>query len=518
MNRTRGSIIAATVVVVIGAILLFQTLLQPVLSYDEGFILEGARRVLHGQFPNNDFWTIYPPAQYKLIALAYQLMGESITSARIVDATVRTLLACVSTLLVYRVTLSIKWAILAGLLPLLWLAGIGFVGFPGFPALLIISSATAIWALAPSQTNPTWSYALAGCLFGGAAAFRHDLAGYSLLALITFELVTKAHSDKQRINGIIAALVSVAITGLVLLTWMTRHVPANLLIEQLIFEPARVMPTYRWTPWPALSNTRLIAVWLVPILVLLSLVISRTSLMTGASTDLRRTHLAFSMTSAALLAQMSVRKDIIHATPAWIILLPALCLIWYQVFRLRHTTTRRTSALAWITLIVCLFLTARPLVKTAMSTVQSASTRHSGQLFSRAGWASLDNDQTQLLDWLATQGHDTQIYIGVTNHDQFSNNEPAWYFLSGRGSPVYLHELHPGIANSREAQSRTVAELAEKKVEFVILTESPCDAFNASCRTASLGLLDHYIQSNYTPTAQYGRYRVLVRHLPGSTK
>lgn len=43
--------------------------------YDEGFILYNAENILNGYIPYKDFWTIYTPGQYYLIALLFKIFG-----------------------------------------------------------------------------------------------------------------------------------------------------------------------------------------------------------------------------------------------------------------------------------------------------------------------------------------------------------------------------------------------------------------------------------------------------------
>jgi hypothetical protein len=48
------------------------------LPYDEGIVLLGADRVLRGDVPYRDFWTLYGPATFYLPAAAFRLFGETV--------------------------------------------------------------------------------------------------------------------------------------------------------------------------------------------------------------------------------------------------------------------------------------------------------------------------------------------------------------------------------------------------------------------------------------------------------
>src|SRR5262249_40239688 len=52
------------------------------LEPDEGIILQGAERVLHGEVPYRDFFSFYTPGSFYLIALLFSVFGVSFMVAR----------------------------------------------------------------------------------------------------------------------------------------------------------------------------------------------------------------------------------------------------------------------------------------------------------------------------------------------------------------------------------------------------------------------------------------------------
>lgn len=49
---------------------------------DEGIILQGAERILHGQVPYRDFFTFYTPGSFYVTAFLFKVFGDSILTAR----------------------------------------------------------------------------------------------------------------------------------------------------------------------------------------------------------------------------------------------------------------------------------------------------------------------------------------------------------------------------------------------------------------------------------------------------
>src|SRR5882762_5180264 len=58
--------------------------------FDEGIILSNVMRVLDGEMIHRDFFTVYGPAQFYIIAGAFKVFGENFLVTRIYDLLIRT--------------------------------------------------------------------------------------------------------------------------------------------------------------------------------------------------------------------------------------------------------------------------------------------------------------------------------------------------------------------------------------------------------------------------------------------
>lgn len=70
---------------------------------DEGIILQGAERILHGQTIYRDFFSFYTPGSYYLTAAAFRLLGDSLAIARTVLAAGASLVSVLTYLVARRV-------------------------------------------------------------------------------------------------------------------------------------------------------------------------------------------------------------------------------------------------------------------------------------------------------------------------------------------------------------------------------------------------------------------------------
>ena len=103
--------------------------------FDEGSVLFGGLRVLWGDVPYRDFWTVYGPAQYWVVAFLFKIFGPSIIVERAWDAAVRAGLATLA-YMVARALTNARLAVGVWLFSLGWLWAVGFYGYPLLPAVL----------------------------------------------------------------------------------------------------------------------------------------------------------------------------------------------------------------------------------------------------------------------------------------------------------------------------------------------------------------------------------------------
>ena len=123
-------------VVLLGALFYFSLAhLGLRLHDDEGYLLDLGARVLRGETPYRDFYTIYPPSIYYLLAGLFGLFGSTLLTARYLVAGART----ASLLLSYLLCRTLVPKPIAALAPLLVLlvdilAGVTLIPYSAWPA------------------------------------------------------------------------------------------------------------------------------------------------------------------------------------------------------------------------------------------------------------------------------------------------------------------------------------------------------------------------------------------------
>ena len=135
----------------------------------------------HGEVPYRDFWVVYAPGQFYVLAGLFKLFGESILVARLWDVLVRFALSVVVCRLAWTLTTPtvarVVWVIVTvALIP----GGLDFYyGYAIYPALLG-SLSSVLCLLRYSATGRTRPLLLAGLAVGAGHAVPARLRGVHL--------------------------------------------------------------------------------------------------------------------------------------------------------------------------------------------------------------------------------------------------------------------------------------------------------------------------------------------------
>jgi hypothetical protein len=168
--------------------------------FDEGLMLQAARRVFQGELPYRDFLWPYGPAQPFLLAGLFKAFGVSLMSWRIVRALTNASVA----LVVYGLTRRVAPPRLA---LVGWLAAACAMAEPTgptpFPQALLFGLLALVVATAP-EAGPR-RLILAGALTALAAAWRLDFALYAGAGVLAALLVGRAGAERVRSAAIYAA-------------------------------------------------------------------------------------------------------------------------------------------------------------------------------------------------------------------------------------------------------------------------------------------------------------------------
>ena len=516
--------------------------------YDEGLILYGAQRVLWGQVPYRDFWSVYSPGQFYALAALFRFFGSSVLVERIWDTIFRAGIALMCYMLAKRLApwplAHVVWVVVT-----VWMGFYEFYGYPVYIALFfVLLSIYSLLKLGQAARVNRWLF-LAGLALGVATLFRHDFGAYALAAemvvfvplALTTDGLARGTRPLRRLLGLLFPYIGgTAVIVLPAILLILLVVPPATLWNNLVSFPATVFPSVRALPYPKLvPDPRLLAGGLkalpraLPILArqwpyyfpylvtgltalyLLVRVLLLPWRKLARPEAVRLGGNAFlTLFAVASISQSRIRADLIHLVQVLIVSF-VLCI---GLVGLAWRSWKPAGIAAILVVLVCL----APFIQQAVEERQ--------QLFKRGIWAAtpdtyhqipaawgmpVDPDQAAAVRYiLRSLPEDTPLYVGLSRHDRIFVNDALFYFLAGRKSATRYNELHPGVATTQAVQEEIVADLDRLQVPLVVIFsmfEGVVEP-NGSGKSSGVQILDIYLKRAYQPGAGFGPYyRVLTR-------
>jgi hypothetical protein len=519
--------------------------------YDESLELYCAAHVLKGQVPYRDFWTMYGPAQFYVLAAFFKLLGISVWVGRLYDALVRAGLACVCFALTNRLA-SRGYAAVAFAVVLVWISCIDnpVYTFPVFPALLC--SLLSILFLY-RYLNDSLSFRplfLAGLLAGITATFRHDSGFYICFAeLVALALLQRSRKREglsrkpapeflQMVAIYASGILIVALPVLLLLLW---KVPLHDLFYDLFYVPGKIYPKVRDLPFPRLRtlpqllhplrpDDRFGAEQLIvyfPILVCLTCaayVLSKRQSKSPLFDNVAQRFLfiVLLLLDALLFVKGLVRVSDIQMMQSIVLAVVLLAVPMYQIRSLKSFVSLPLLGCV-LYLVACSLPVLYEGVSNARSNLRAVvhpqlpdsfkHTCHPPRGLERTKCMIVEQDRAAAIQYVEQRTTPAdRIYVGAGRHDKLLWSDVSFYFVSDRSSVTKWYDLHPGVQTTLPIQHEMVDSLEQYAPKFVVL-DSAADRKeepNESRHSSGVMALDDYIRSHYAPQASFGTLTVLA--------
>jgi hypothetical protein len=535
--------------------------------YDEGISLYGAERILAGELPYRDFWTIYLPADLYLIAGLFKLFGVRL----IVERHAWVLLESILGLLVYAIARRLTgrvWAAFCWGLAVVWLTRVPLFGSAMTPAMVCCFGALlATLVFLEGDRRSARPIAAAGLLVGLCALFRQDVGIYAFLAIAATLALARAWpadaasaaSDASGTSGAagafaasaasaapgalgahkgflplvvfaLAAALPVAPAALALFAL----VPRSALVEHLIAFPldtyaqTRAMPMPPWPASPlvvlrgdltAFAYLKATAVgWQLyasSAVLLFAWIWSLFSIVRGRPRDSWLPHATFlvSCTGLLMLNHARVRPDVFHLYPAFLfaLIVGAGALAATSRWRARWTRMALIGAAA-VGMSGVALLTWRTEQVIRQRQSPFVTERTAGMSTPRASHA-----YERLVAYVQqTVPANAPIFVGNNHHDAIKINDALFYFVSARRSATPYHDLHPGVATTERVQASIIRDLERQQVTCIVLRD---EAPVVPIPGMDIGpppppgstMLDRYIAANFVAGPRFDEYQVWER-------
>ncbi len=488
-----------------------------------------ALRMLDGDVPYRDFWTMYAPASSALTALAYAAFGREMIVSNLCGLVV----SAASVAAFHRFARAVMSPVHA-----FCAAGVVAVAFFGTGYHATLSSyplaSLAIWfawhrLLVRAGGDTTISFAIPGLAFALAVASKHDLAGYAAIAAALALLlpVDRDRSLLRRLGGVIrfGAIVAAGLVPLVIAAALAGAMPD--LVRDLLVFPLTDFPAVRWEDWSGwpdrslgmlryLLAVRARLLFAGPFVVALPALAVLLHRRARLGPNARRVAIA----ALAMLPLLGSAAQVQLNTHA--ITLAAVASLLAGIAANTFTPGRPSRRLDAIALGAALLISVLYAGPAAIETAE----RWRGPLEPVAlpglrGILVTPEDARWMrgladaIERAAPPGA-TLLFAGRRNDVMIhARNAPAW--LSRRKPATRYSELHPAITDTERVQREMIAAL-DREAPPVVVREHrfPDDRLErAKARylervPVGAGLLDAWIAARHQPGPIFGLYEVML--------
>jgi hypothetical protein len=484
-------------------------------TYDEGFTLTNATRMLSGEVPHREFWSVYPLGASLVLAAAFKIWNVSLIVARTVHV-VFSLTILLSVFTIFHRYKSSAISCLAVLLITSWFT-VAIITMPFYSLTFSLAASLVSVTLATYSTNSkNWKMpVVAACLSSIIVIFRHDFAFYQFIAYLMILVVEKfCLNQKQSVVGLTnyaVFVLSLAVSSILIVCAMISFVGIDNFIDQLITFPSTIQREYRRLPVPNVdalihgSKTRWLTAWLPIIVVPIGLVYWSIVRAPGNRND--RLVLLFSgLMSLITMLQSHNRFDLPHAMPSFV-----YCTIFTITLTCVFVNTGQKRRLAipaalllLLSLVSLLVFVRNARVKAAIACINPSNT----------GCMNPRTEQSLVVKYIRQHTRDKQfVFVGNSRHDICFANDASLYFLMMRPCPTKWNDMHPGVITEASVQEVVISDLIQNKVEFVVLADlfMPSEP-NDSSKSSGHILLDRHISSNFHAVFTVGKYTILEKN------
>jgi hypothetical protein len=516
----------------------------PFNNYDEGIAVVNATRVLNGDSPYRNFWTIYPPGQFYTLAAIFKIFGTNLLVARIYDTMVRFLIIVI-TYLIAKKTATSAFALCVSIVTTVLLAHVGCYVNQIFPS-LAFGLLSILSLLQYIKTEQRQWLLFTGVFIGIATLFRLDFGLYNgisiVSAIILFRYARKINKTQNpcpivftTTKLLLMVLGSAFFVILPCYSYIVSRSGFDNFWTQVVIFPATVFHDVRWMPYPNIipfflftknisgfinTNSDQLK-WLRFYLPLMIYSIAffhygsffrRKSNSLDVSTQSLGT-IALAIFGTLLFVQALSRYDVIHVLPTSIIAFLVMISFVHQVALKNHNRVLRYSSLFFLAVLVYVYFLLPTII--ILFNIQNMSPLGCYSSVERAKCIYIEKDQERAIEYVREHTSESEsIFVCNRRQDRIFTNNVGFYFLSNRPSGTKYHELHPGVATTRPVQEEIVYNITSANVHWIVLVDVPESSEpNASAISSGVHFLDDFIRSTYVPTVKFDNYEIWKKEI-----
>lgn len=510
-------------IMLLACVLLLIAIKTPFVVYDEGFAVFNATRIINGDIPYKDFWSIYPPGQFYTLAILFKSFGTTLFVSRIYDTVVRLLIVFSVWLIAEKIT-SHPQKYFAVITTALLLGSAGFYSYAVFPALALglLGISTLLRYL---DTGQRYFLFLSGFFLGLTFFFRLDFGlyfGLSVFATIILNYLLNIRQENASSIRMLFTLSEISImTGIISIVVVTIYGYLGILsgftnlLEHVVIFPATMFRSMRWLPYPTLLPT--LSNFLEWIRFYFPMLVYGVGFFSYVN-DLRKKRIILNtqyfgkisvfILGVFLFAQALSRYDYIHIIPTSLMATLVVYSTTSSILLKSPILIIRLMRVLVFSGFISLYIVLPTIILAYY--IRDFSPLGCYSQIEKASCVYIDKNQEDAIDYIKAHTNENEsIFVGNQRHDTILINDIGFYFLSARQSSTKYSELHPGVATTLPVQKSIVQSIELRSVKWIVLVQVPESTEpNASAISSHVTYLDEFILSNYSLVKEFGNYQI----------
>ena len=521
------------------AIALLVTMNRGVNIFDEGIIYGGAMRVLAGQLVHRDFYSVYGPGSYAMLAGLFAVFGPGFLLGRMAGLLIAAATVGLAHLILARRTsagVALGTAALIGL----WMMTEPLYLAPIYPCMGLTMLAAGVM-LRPGAARHTGALVGAGAICGLMALFRYDTGFFVLLALVLGVTATNlaALGSRRSMAASLRAAVLLGIgAGAVFLpfaAYYLAHAPLAAFRHDIIDYTVQYYGRMRGLPFPGpmdlLRDPHALGVYL-PLMIVgaaMPVIVADWRTLRGARDMTIPASLLFALLAVLLFSKGMVRVSTVHMMMA---LVPATALagvVWDRWTRRggKWCMAARLSALVMVLAAgIGLHGAVYHFKKYPASATWVWAAEEAGlwpgepdPVEACPSWAGMQGALTsehyaRIASYLARHSApDDKVLVGLARTDQYVINSMFLNYAANRLPGTHWSQYDPGLQSRLDIQRQMVRELSALDVRWVVrdATLGPSTEPNDSALSTGVTLLDDTVAARYRPVGGAGGVSLWLR-------
>ena len=506
-----------------------------------GVSTAAAERILSGQIPYRDFFTLYAPGSFYLLALLLKVFGKHVLVEAVAASVICAAAICLCYLVVLRLQERRVPALVCALLLLSAIFSKGYYNAIGpYPETLFCILLTYYFMLRYFQGERRFLL-FAGLSTGVLIVFKHDVGGYTGIAIAAG--IVAGHFTGSPVNGgdfrqLLYALLKyaagAAIVAVPVAVYFATLAGPDMWWDLVVFPLTdfrfarpegypSLLPTGLYTPWRLgfLFNVTDYLKFLLPFVIMLLAVVS------VVTSLLRRQHrhvaasvifiiaYLFHYSSAHVQVNTNIISMWMYAALLGAILYDQLD-SWLSAARAVHL--RRlllVLACGWAAMMLI-----EPLHKAGNNWRDNTEKYDLPKISGTRTTTRTYREVSYLADFVNRHIPPGQkIFLGLHRHDVVVIGYSRLYFALDRLNATRHDQLHPGVVDKRGAQEQIARDLEANNVEYIILKHIiPDDRLDEikviqgrHIPDSGATYLDEYIRQHYSMIDGIDRFEIWQR-------